>query len=113
MSRITIIMFSLATLLFVISCSTTGFAGLAKESYAADIEQKTTAEIQTVKDDVKKIKAITDQLESLLKDMEETKKTTKEFKDSVKNIEEQIKSMPRENVAKLVEILQKYLNETK
>ena len=112
MARLMIIVL-FVTSLSIFSCSTTGFAGLAKESYAVEIDQKTSADISQLKDDVKKIKNMTDQLDSLLKDIAETKKTTKEFQESVKTLEERVKSMPRESVEKLVEILQKYLADTK
>jgi DNA anti-recombination protein RmuC len=99
--------------LFILSCTSTGFAGLAKESYAVEIEQKTSSDIEQLKAEVKKIKELTDQLDSLLKDIAETKKTTKEFQDLVKDLETRVKDMPREAIEELVKVLQKYLDETK
>jgi peptidoglycan hydrolase CwlO-like protein len=95
------------------SCTTSGFAGLAKESYALEVEQKTTADIQALRDEVAKVKALTDQLDGLLKDIEATKKSTKEFQDLVKELEGRINTMPKESIAELVKVLQKYLDEKK
>ncbi len=96
-----------------ISCTTSGFAGLAKESYALEVEQKTSADIQQLRDEVAKIKELTNKLDGLLEDIEETKKTTKEFQDLVKELEGRINDMPRESIEELVKILQKYLDESK
>jgi biopolymer transport protein ExbB/TolQ len=108
-----LIAFPFVLSILALSCSTTGFAGLARESYAVEIDQKTSAEIQKLEDEVKNIKAVTDQLDTLLRDFEQTKQTTKEFRETLEGIQERMKSMPRENLEKLVEIIQKYLDETK
>jgi len=112
MNRILILTVLAITILFA-SCTTSGFAGLTKESYTLEVEQKTTADIEALRDEVAKIKVLTDQLDGLLKDIEATKKSTKEFQDLVKELEGRINNMPKESIAELVKVLQKYLDEKK
>ena len=101
----------IAICFFMISCSTTGFAGLAKESYVSDLDQKTSSEIEELKSDMSKIKEQTTKLDDLLKEIEESKKATLDYQKSVKDLEQSVKSLPKTTIQKLIQILQKHLDD--
>ncbi|MBN2533930.1 MAG: hypothetical protein JXB88_13655 [Spirochaetales bacterium] len=89
------------------SCSTTGFLGLARESYANEIQEENKKlkeeneqlkeEINTIKKDMEKVLDLADNIENL--------------EELTKEVKSKLDKLPEATLRKIVSILQKYLDE--
>ncbi|MBN2444409.1 MAG: hypothetical protein JXJ04_23805 [Spirochaetales bacterium] len=89
----------LLTLFLVTGCTSTGFLGLAKESYAKELEEENTKlkeELEIVKNDMDKVLDLAGEMEQIGR--------------MTKKIESRLDELPEETLRKLVDILENYLN---
>jgi len=106
------ILLAFTGLLLLAGCTSTGFAGLAKESYAVSIDEELSesqASVEQLRQEVEDIKRLADKLSNLVDDIEEAKKDTEELKALAKLVEERLNTLPRQTLEKLVEALKIYL----
>jgi PBP1b-binding outer membrane lipoprotein LpoB len=93
-----VLLLLLAVLFFLNGCSTTGFLGLAKESYAKQLEE----ENRQLKEELEIIKSDMNMVLELAENIEDLENLTKE-------IESKLDNLPEDTLRKLVSILQDYL----
>lgn len=95
-----VIILLLMVLVLITGCSTTGFLGLAKESYAIQLGEENAQlkeELKNIKEDMEKVLDLAEEIE----DLEEL----------TKDVESKLDDLPEETLRKIVLILQKYLDE--
>ena len=98
-------MYKLPALLLIVlflatGCSTTGFLGLAKESYVKQLgeeNEQLKEELNNIKEDMEKVLDLADDIEDL--------------EDLTKDVESKLDELPEETLRRIVSILQKYLDE--
>ena len=118
-----IILLLILSLLWLVGCTSTGFVGLAKESYAEGIEKDAEitrekvddlkAEVKELQEDLEKMEDLSEELISLIKDLKEAKKDTEELKKLANIVEERLEELPVQTLEKLVDILNEYIQKEK
>jgi hypothetical protein len=86
-------------LIVILSCTSTGFLGLAKESYVQQLEQENNQlkqDFGIVKKDMETVLELADEIE--------------ELEVLTKGIESRLDELPEETLRKLVDILSEYLS---
>ena len=101
------IIIMLAVLVLSPGCTTTGFIGLAKESYAIQLgeeNEQLKAENEQLKEDLKAIQKDVEKVLELANDIQDLEELTK-------TVESKLDKLPEATLRKIISILQKYLDE--
>ena len=102
MKKITGTPILLLILFITTSCTTTGFMGLAKESYVKQVEEENKQlkqEIGTIKEDMEKVLELADGIE--------------ELEALTRDIESKLDELPEDTLRKLADIIDDYLSKKK
>jgi len=100
LQRTEYIVLFIITLVVCTGCTSTGFLGLAKESYVKQLEDENTKlkeEIESLKNEMTQVLKLADNIEKL--------------EDYAERVKAKLDELPEETLRKIVDILQNYLDE--
>lgn len=133
MKRIVVIAVAIAAVSAFLSCSTTGFMGLASEKAVIAMDEKKSAEIEELKIQIERLDSLSEELEEALAKVEQAKKDAaqavelarsseeesadiekkmEEMLTMLKKLERKIKDLPRETIDEIISILKEYLDDS-